>query len=144
MTERTGQCLCGEVRFTARVPKAEFGVCHCKMCQRWAGSALFAITIPAQEMELSGAHAIRRFQSSGWAERAWCGTCGSSLWYRVTEDGPHKGDYEICIGLLDDADGLDFVREIYIDAKPKSFALAGTHERLDTADSEAHLGMAAK
>ncbi len=126
----------------ARVPTPDFGVCHCRMCQRWAGSALFAVTIPEEDIDLSGSHAIRRFQSSGWAERAWCGTCGSSLWYRVTEEGPHKGAYEICIGLFDDADGLNLAREIYVDVKPDSFALAGRHERLDTAATEARLGLA--
>ncbi len=124
------------------MPGISYGVCHCKMCQRWAGSALFAISVPEADITFSGQHAVQRFQSSGWAERAWCGKCGSSLWYRVTEPGPHHGAYEIPIGVFDDADGLVIEHEIFIDQKPDAFALAGGHPRLTQAETLARLGIA--
>ncbi|WP_245875534.1 GFA family protein [Puniceibacterium antarcticum] len=123
------------------MPGTSYGICHCTMCQRWAGSALFAITIPEVDITFSGIHAIQRFQSSGWAERAWCGTCGSSLWYKVTEKGQHFGGYEIPIGLFDDANGLVIAHEIFIDRKPDAFALAGDHERLSDAETLSRLGI---
>lgn len=131
-TERQGGCLCGAVRFTARPPSAEYGACHCKMCQRWTGSALLAITVPEDAAEWRGEVDIARFQSSDWAERAWCARCGSGLWYRVTLEG-HPGNYEIPIGLFDDPDGLRLAREIFIDRKSDAFALAGEHEQLTEA-----------
>jgi hypothetical protein len=130
--DRTGQCLCGAVHFTIRDLDPEYGVCHCKMCQRWAGSMLAGLTVPEGTVEFTGAEHIGRYQSSEWAERAFCSTCGSGLYYRVTMAGPYAGTYHMPVGLLDDTSDLTLSREIYVDAKPDSFALAGERERLDT------------
>lgn len=135
MTERGGQCMCGAVRFVARNVPDEYGACHCKMCQRWIGSALLAVTVPVADVDWQGTEHIRRIQSSDWAERAWCDACGSGLWYRFTADGPFPDDYEIPIGLFDDADGLRMTREIFIDRKPDAFAFAGDHEMLTEAQT---------
>lgn len=67
------------------------------------------------------------------AERAGCGRCGSGLWYRVTAEGPHKGDYGIPIGLFDDPGGLRMTRGIFIDRKPDAFACAGERETMTEA-----------
>lgn len=116
MTDRTGKCLCGAVAFEVENLNLEFGTCHCKMCQRWAGSALLGLTIPDASIKFSGTEHIRRFQSSDWAERAWCDKCGAGLWYRVTK-GPEQGVYHMPIGLLDDTSGLKMIREIFMDKR---------------------------
>ena len=36
MAQRTGQCLCGAVTFTADVGDGVLA-CHCTQCQRWTG-----------------------------------------------------------------------------------------------------------
>ena len=133
MTDRTGHCLCGQVRFAARLATTEFGACHCEMCRRWTGSALLAITVADGDLTLEGVEHVRSYRSSDWAERGWCGTCGSHLWYRVTLEGPHKGEYEIPVGLLDDTAGLNMTREIFVDRKPEFFSFAGDHEQLTEA-----------
>ncbi len=46
----------------------------------------------------------RRFQSSDWAERGFCDTCGSNLWYRITAEGPGHGQYNFAAGLFDTGD----------------------------------------
>jgi hypothetical protein len=124
---RTGGCLCGAVRYVAR-DIGNFGVCHCKMCQRWAGSALFGVNVPEAAMEVAGQTA--RFRSSDWASREFCPTCGSVLWYRFDHGRDGTGDYEVAVGSLDDANGLILDREINIDIKPDSWALAGEQEQL--------------
>jgi hypothetical protein len=104
------------------------------MCQRWAGSALLAMETPAGAISFTGSEHIRRYQSSEWAERAWCDKCGSSLWYRVTtpSDTPHP--YEVPIGLLDDTSGLTLTREIYVDEKADLVEFVGDREQLTTAE----------
>ena len=131
---RAGGCLCGAVRFTARLDRTGFGVCHCKMCQRWSGGPFAAITVPGDGVDWQGAEAIGRIRSSDWAERGWCTLCGSGLFYRITAPGPHAGDWEIPIGLFDDANGLTLEREIFIDRKPDSYALAGHHQTMTEAE----------
>ncbi len=134
MITRTGHCLCGAVGFTISPHTPEVGACHCKMCQRWAGSALLAMETPADAIKFAGESHIKRFQSSDWAERAWCDSCGSSLWYRVTtpSDAPHP--FEIPIGLLDDTAGLTMTREIYFDEKADLVDFKGEREQLTTAE----------
>ena len=131
--DKTGECLCGAVHFSIRDCDLDFGVCHCKMCQRWAGSALLGLTVPADTISFEGTENIARYQSSDWAERAWCKKCGSGLWYQVTAEGPYHGTYHMPIGLLDDTSGLTMSREIYVDEKPDCINFEGERERLDTA-----------
>ncbi|MFC4729974.1 GFA family protein [Salipiger abyssi] len=142
MTERTGGCLCGAVRYTAK-SLGSFGVCHCEQCQRWAGSALFAVTVPQGDMVLKGAEHIRAFRSSDWASREFCGTCGSVLWYRYDKGVDGAGDYEVTIGTLDNADGLEMQREIFVDQKPDCWALSGNHERMTRAETVTIYGVQA-
>jgi len=141
LKDKTGGCLCGAVTFRISTLNPEYGTCHCKMCQRWAGSALLGLTVPANTITFEGENHIKQYQSSDWAERAWCDTCGSNLWYRVTAEGPYQGTYHMPIGLLDDASSLTMTREIYIDEKPEAFAYAGTREQLDTAQTLALFGV---
>lgn len=138
---RTGGCLCGAVRFSARLTRQEFGACHCEMCRRWTGSALLGISVPEANVIWQGDENIARFQSSDWAERATCRTCGSPLFYHVTMDGPMAGDLEMPVGLFDDASGLTFTNEIYIDHKPDSYAYVGDRPRLTRKETLAKFGI---
>ena len=129
---RSGGCLCGAVRFTARLTGRSFGVCHCPMCRKWTGSALLGITVPFGNVDWQGEDHIARRQTTAWAERAWCRDCGSGIYFRVTQDGPWGGNIELPIGLFDDANGLEMASEIWIDHKPDSFAFAGERRKLLT------------
>lgn len=130
--ERNGGCLCGAVRFRARLTGTNFGVCHCPMCRKWTGSALLGITVPEGNVAWTGAEHIAKRKSSGWGERAWCSQCGSPVWFRVTADGPYAGNLELPIGTFDDANGLSMTNEIYIDHKPDSYAFAATDRQVLT------------
>ncbi|MEZ4321792.1 MAG: GFA family protein [Myxococcota bacterium] len=137
----SGGCMCGAVRFELTALRDTFGACHCEMCRRWTGSALLGINVPDADITFTGTEHIQRFQSSDWAERAWCSRCGTGLWYRVTAPGPLSGAYEIPIGLLDDANGLTMVREIFIDQKPDAFAYHGERTTLTRAEVLALYGV---
>ena len=139
--DRAGQCLCGAVHFVIRDANPEFGVCHCKMCQRWSGAALIALDVPKDTVSFEGEENIARYQSSEWAERAWCQKCGSHLWYQVTADGPYSGVYSIPYGLLNDTKGLKINREIYVDEQADCLAIAGDRERLNTEQTLALFGL---
>ena len=133
MTQHTGHCLCGAVRFTATDMRSDYGVCHCKMCQRWTGMAFAGLTLMAEQLSVTGSEHVGTWRSSDSAERSFCTRCGSPLWFVDLKDGvPLR--YEIAIGLLDDADGLTLSHELFIDRKPDSFALAGEHPRDTEAD----------
>lgn len=138
---RTGQCMCGAVRFAASEVPDTFGACHCEMCRRWTGSAFLGLTVPVASVKWSGEDSIARLQSSDWAERAWCVRCGSPLYYHVTLEGPMSENYELPLGLFNDATGLTFASEIYIDHKPEGFAYAGDRPRLTRKETLAKFGI---
>ncbi len=136
-----GKCLCGAVRYEVAKDEVEVGVCHCGMCRAWTGGMNISFEAKAGEAQFEGTESIRTYRSSDWAERAFCATCGSSIFYRVTE-GDHAGDLHIAAGTLESWDHTRFAGEIFIDAKPAAYALAGDHPRMTEAEFMASIGVA--
>lgn len=134
MTTHTGHCVCGKVSFEIKDLTTDCGACHCETCRRWTGSALLAVTVPEDKMSITGEDNVTVYQSSDWATRSFCASCGSNLWYRLTADGPHKGVYHMAAGLLDDMSGLTMTSEIFIDSKPDTFAYAGDLKQMTGAE----------
>ena len=137
-----GHCLCGAVSFEAKPHAAETIVCHCEMCRRWSGSVLMAVSVLPEDIQFEGTDQIRTFPSSEWAERAWCDRCGSTLYYRLRIDGHGPRSYELALGLFDDPDALPVAKEIFIDRKPSSYALAGAHPRATEQEYLVSIGLA--
>lgn len=129
---KTGGCLCGAARFTAVLEKPEFGACHCGMCRKFSGGAFLAAE--TREMRFEDDSAVALYKSSDWAERGFCRSCGSSLFYRMTASGPAQGVHHFAVGALDDLDGLTMTSEIFIDRKPNAYAFSG--ERLRMTETE--------
>ncbi|MEM1313571.1 MAG: GFA family protein [Pseudomonadota bacterium] len=129
---KTGRCACGEVRWKALVSPAA-GACHCGMCRRWTGGPFLGVATAAFEIT-QGAEALGVWKSSDWAERGFCKTCGSSLFYRLTVEGPAQGETHVGAGGLDDAEGLDWTLEVFTDAQPDFYRFAGEATRLTEAE----------
>lgn len=130
----SGQCLCGAVQIEVDGDYiAAVGACHCLMCQRWNGTLYAAFSASAEAVRHTGE--ITRHASSHFAERAFCGTCGSHLWLRDTHET--DAEYELMPGLFADAARFPLISEIYIDRAPKYVALSGEHPRKPRAEYEA-------
>lgn len=81
MSKLSGRCLCGAVTFEIPAPE-RFDVCHCVDCRRWHGTSPVGIDLTNVTMK-SGASTLQWYRSSTLAERGFCRTCGSSLFYRM-------------------------------------------------------------
>lgn len=126
--DATGRCLCGAVTLRATGIAPEASACHCEMCRRWSGSAGWGVD--AESVEVSGP--VKTFRSSSFAERAFCGICGTHLWIR--DDGkPH----ELTPGLFDAAKDIPLDHEVYADRAFACVPLAGDHARVSAAEYEA-------
>ncbi|PRY92995.1 hypothetical protein BCF33_1859 [Hasllibacter halocynthiae] len=109
---REGGCLCGAVRVRAEVGSG-IQACHCSQCQRWTGGGpLWSVRVA--DLVVAGEDAVRTFRMSEWGERAFCGTCGSTLWWRMRG----KSIAYVTTGLLDDQSGLTVDQEIFVDHRP--------------------------
>lgn len=129
---RVGGCLCGAVRFTAELKGDQLGACHCDMCRKWVGGPLLAAQLT--ELRLQPTEALRIFSSSEWAERGFCGTCGSSLFYRLTAPGPAHGQVHLAAGSLDDLSGLTLSHEVFTDRRPDAYRFAGELQGMTEAE----------
>lgn len=132
-----GGCLCGAVRYTAEVDKPELGSCHCQMCRRWSGGVLLEVTVQPGAVQFEDDSHIKSFASSPWAERAFCDTCGSNLYYRVTAEGPHQGLTMLGAGTLDDIGDMKLTSQVYIDQKPGGYSFAEKTKDMTQAEIEA-------
>ncbi len=127
MSAMNGQCMCGAVTVAATPARRSLSACHCDMCRRWSSSAFIAMEAEQGSVQVSGP--VKQFQSSDWAERAFCGTCGSNLWYRITAPGPGHGQHQLAAGLFD-VNGMHLGLEFFIDAKPEAYAFAGERRQM--------------
>ena len=134
MSAMAGRCLCGAVTVEVAGGHAEaVGVCHCGMCRRWGDGVYADFRAAAGAVRVEGA--VRRFASSDFAERAFCPSCGSHLWFRRT--GEADADYLLMPGLFEAASGFALAGESYADRAPAHAALDGEHPRTARADYEA-------
>lgn len=128
----SGKCMCGAVTVTATPARASLSVCHCDMCRAWSSSMFMGIEAAEGSVEASGP--VKTFTSSEWAERAFCDTCGSPLWYRITAPGPLHDQHQVAAGLFDNAGGLTPRLEVFIDKKPDGYALTGDRKTMTEAE----------
>ncbi len=114
-----GSCLCGAVGVMAKNISNNVGACHCGMCRKWCGGPLMAVNCGA-EVSFKGEENITVYDSSYWAERGFCGKCGSHLFYRLKQTGQHI----IPAGVFDDQDSFIFDNQVFIDKKPSFYSFA--------------------
>lgn len=129
--------MCGAVSYKAEVHQ-EISICHCGMCRQWCGGPLLAVG--TDRIAWDGEDNMTVITSSAWAERAFCNKCGSSLFYRVTADGKHKGFTSLAFGTLDDQTGFEAKREFFIDKKPAVYEFAGERKKMTEAEVMAAFG----
>ncbi|MFJ5340724.1 GFA family protein [Pectobacterium sp. CHL-2024] len=115
-----GRCLCGGVTISTTHSVSEVGVCHCGMCQTWSGGPLMAVECKDPAIKIEGEENITVWQSSEWAERAFCRVCGTHLFYRLRGTDA----YEIPAGFFADEANKKMVTQIYIDNKPSYYSFA--------------------
>ena len=93
----TGGCLCGSVRYEATELPSNVNYCHCRMCQKWSGSAMVvAAKFPHEAVTFTGKQP-KIYRSSEIGERGYCADCGSPLFFRYIE----KETIYMSVGTLD-------------------------------------------
>ena len=130
-----GECLCGRIKVKLNDIKPEIGVCHCKMCRQWAGNSYMSIEAD-QRVDIEGEEHLQVFESSEWAERGFCQSCGTHIFYRLKKNQAHY----LPVGLFEDSDLPELDHEIFIDLKPKFYNFAENTKKLTSAEVAAFFG----
>ncbi|MDS9466792.1 GFA family protein [Paracoccus sp. MBLB3053] len=117
VTEFTGHCLCGEIRFRGTYDDSHgLNACHCSQCRRWSGHVWAAI-LP-RSMQIDGEPTW--YRASDFARRGFCGTCGSSLFWQ--RDGSDIID--VAAGAIDTPTGLRLQGHIFVADKGDYYDIA--------------------
>ncbi len=119
-----GSCLCGAVTLTAYPVRRAITLCHCGMCRQWTGGPYMGIECH-EPLALSDDAPVTRFPSSPWACRGFCNQCGSHLFFR-TNNG-HV--LVVAAGLFQLDDGWQITDELFMETKPKYYALTGSQRQ---------------
>ncbi len=92
MTNITGGCLCGKVRFRASGSPDRVGLCHCLNCRKHHGAVFYAAAIfPQNAVTIDG-------DTASYQGRHFCPVCGASVFARTGDE------VELHLGALDDPD----------------------------------------
>ena len=108
-----GGCRCGHVRYQVKAPSVNVRICHCRTCQKWAGSAFFARAVfPKESVDVSGP--VERFNSSADLVRSFCPKCGSALFVQRLSQPQFFG---VSLASMDDPNALKPECHIWVSDK---------------------------
>ena len=122
-----GGCLCGGVRYAVSGPLRGIIACHCEQCRRTSGHFAAMTSAPTANVDLTSSQTLRWFRSSATAERGYCASCGSNLFWR-----PIGSDTtSITAGSLDAPTGLAIEKHIFVGDKSDYYQI---HDQLPQLD----------
>ncbi|WP_251357798.1 GFA family protein [Kangiella sp. TOML190] len=119
----TASCLCQKSQLQVETLAKEFHACDCNICRKWSGGPFMSMGC-GTKVKLTKKDSIRIYDSSEWAERAFCGNCGTQLFYRLKQNQ----EYYIPVDLFDKPVSPSFTTQYFVDQKPSTYAFAdSTH-----------------
>jgi len=119
LKEMSGSCLCGSVSLSTPSMKNSMAACHCGMCRKWGGGPFMEVSC-GKNVKIDGEEFVKIYDSSEWAERAFCKKCGTHLFYRLKETQEHQ----IPVGFFADNISPGFDLQVFIDRKPENYSFA--------------------
>lgn len=130
MTIRTGQCLCGAVKFTLAADPLVARVCWCKDCQRIASNGTVNIMVSTEALEVSGTTSehVKTAESGNAVKRRFCPSCGSHLF---ANSSARPQFTVVRAGTLDDPSSIKPTSNIWSDSAPAWACLDSTLDRVE-------------
>lgn len=108
--KNTGGCLCGAVRYEIVGPLRRVVYCHCEQCRKTSGHFVAATACATDHLHITDDTDLCWYRSSPEAQRGFCSTCGSSLFWQ-----PEHGEYvAVMAGAIDAPTGLSSREHIYV------------------------------
>jgi hypothetical protein len=115
----TGQCLCGANAFQLDAPPGPVTACHCSQCRRYSGFFAASIDVDAAHLTWSRQGHVTTYTHPSGSQRAFCGTCGTKLWFRYAD-----GALSLEAGLIDTPTGTRLTSHIFTGSKGDFYDIA--------------------
>ena len=115
----TGQCFCGQVRYTIQAEPLAARQCWCRDCQYIAsGSATVNVLFPDDAVKFEGEITkLEKIADSGnRVERGFCPICGTQMYSRTIE--PAGAPIRIRAGTLDNPELMPPSGSIWVESAP--------------------------
>lgn len=117
-TLTTGQCLCGQVKYTLTGQPLRMMQCHCKGCQRATGTGhINNAFFKAEQFDLQGN--VKGYEdtadSGNVNVRYFCPECGSRIYNEITA---RKGIVGVAVGTADDNEWFKPDGVVYCSNRP--------------------------
>ena len=130
MSERTGGCLCGQVRYRLTGEPVVARICWCRDCQHIAGNGTANAIFPSDDIEFSGEVAAftSTAESGNQVRCRFCPRCGSHLF---ADNTGRAGFTVVRVGTLDDPSSVAPIANIWSASAPKWACLDPAIDRVD-------------
>lgn len=130
MSERTGGCLCGSVRYRLSAEPVVTRICWCRDCQHIASNGTVNALVSSTAIEVSGepAEYTSQADSGNQVRRRFCPRCGSHL-FADSSGRPHLT--VVRAGTLDDPSSVRPSANIWSASAPGWACLDAGLERID-------------
>jgi len=118
MTERTGRCLCGQVKFRLTADPLVARICWCKDCQHIAGNGTANMLVPADALHIEGnlSDYVSRADSGNEMRRQFCPHCGTHM---IASTPTRPTVRVVRIGNLDDPSSVAPTMNIWTSSAPE-------------------------
>lgn len=130
MTERTGGCLCGHVRYRLAAEPVASRVCWCRDCQHISSTGTVNAMFPSAAITLTGTPAAfsRSADSGNVVTRRFCPQCGCHLF---ADSSGRPGLTVVRVGTLDDPSSVTPTANIWAASAPAWACLDTALERVE-------------
>ncbi|MEP3889457.1 MAG: GFA family protein [Hellea sp.] len=113
-----GSCLCGNITYLIEGPLRSVSACHCNQCRKSTGHYVASTQCMTSDLNING-DSLVWFKSSLTAERGFCSTCGSNLFWSEFESNKTS----IWAGTIDGPTGLKMTNQIHSESKGDYYEL---------------------
>ncbi|MES2127051.1 MAG: GFA family protein [Pseudomonadota bacterium] len=130
MTNKTGRCLCGAVRFTLATEALATRICWCRDCQHLSANGTVNMIVAADGLTIEGqlAEHIKTADSGNEVTRQFCPRCGTHLFAKSSARPQFR---VLRAGNLDDPSSIQPTMNIWSSSAPAWACLDTSLERVD-------------
>ena len=116
-----GACYCGAIRYEAVLDENRIGICHCRDCQIFSGSAFrMATRVEIEDFAITGGtpkYFTKTADSGNRRRMAFCGDCGTHI-CSVPMNMDEPGAYvSLRVSSCDDFAKMKPAAEIWCDSR---------------------------